>query len=198
MYNEYVIWCIYLAKCPSKAYFSIWLMSFWSPNRFFWGKCDVTGHLFTRRYIDVFARLNWSDYMRQDTDCKVVLFLLTYLRMFSHVYFVLKLVLMWRRWSVHVRLSLPRLLNWIESVSSRKNENWLISRYLYFFTQPHCLLESIPHTFLVTVFVCKKAATLHVQKYGVGKILFLCFWKKTLKFSPRPHLFNQKYSKQLK
>ncbi len=31
-------------------------------------------------------------------------FLLTYLRMFSHVYFVLKLVLMWRRWSVHVRL----------------------------------------------------------------------------------------------
>ncbi len=70
--------------------------------------------LFTRRYIDVFARLkNWlSDYKRQDTDCNVVLFPLTYLRMFSHVYFVLKLVLMWRRWSVHVRYALLRLLNW--------------------------------------------------------------------------------------
>ncbi len=77
---------------------------------FFWG--NVT--LFTSLYIDVFARLkHWlSDYLRQDTDCKVVLFLLTYLRMFSHVYFVLKLVLMWRRWSVHVRLALSRLLNW--------------------------------------------------------------------------------------
>ncbi len=70
--------------------------------------------LFTSHYIDVFARLKHglSDYLRQDTDCKVVLFLLTCLRMFSHVYFVLKLVLMWRRWSVHVRLALLRLLNW--------------------------------------------------------------------------------------
>ena len=75
----------------------------------FWGKCDVTC-----RYIDVFARLtHWlSDYMRQEMDCKVVLFLLTYLRMFNHVYFVLKLVLMWRRWSVHLCLVLLHLLNW--------------------------------------------------------------------------------------
>ncbi len=70
--------------------------------------------LFTRRYIDVFARpKHWlSDYMRQDMDCKVVLFLLTYLRMFSHAYFVLKLVLKRRRWLVNVRLPLPRLLYW--------------------------------------------------------------------------------------
>ncbi len=64
-------------------------------------------------HYDVFARLkHWlSDYMRQDTDCRVVLFLLTYLRMFSHVYFVLKLVLKWRRWLVHVCYMLPSLLN---------------------------------------------------------------------------------------
>ncbi len=70
--------------------------------------------LFTNRYIDVFARLkHWlSDYMRQDMDCKVVLLLLTYLRMFSPVYFVLKLLLMWRRWSVQMRYTLPCLFNW--------------------------------------------------------------------------------------
>ncbi len=94
-------------------YFSGWLMSLWSPNML--SEVNVMLHeLFTSCYIDVSAGLkHWlSDCMRQDTDCKVVLFLLAYLRMFSHVYFVLKLVLMWRRWSVHVRLALPRLLNW--------------------------------------------------------------------------------------
>ncbi len=49
--------------------------------------CDM----FTRRYIDVFVRLkHWlRDYMRQGMVSKVVLFILTYLQMFSHVYFVL-------------------------------------------------------------------------------------------------------------
>ncbi len=37
---------------------------------------------------------------------------LTYLQMFIHVYFLLKLVLKWRRWSGHARFVLPLLLNW--------------------------------------------------------------------------------------
>ncbi len=98
---------IFIKMLLFTVYFSGWLMSLWSPNML--SEVNVMLHeLFTSCYIDVSAGLkHWlSDCMRQDTDCKVVLFLLAYLRMFSHVYFVLKLVLMWRRWSVHVRLAL--------------------------------------------------------------------------------------------
>ncbi len=93
---------LYLAKCPSTVYFSIWL-SLWSPNMFVCGKCDFTW----RDVKMLYWRFCASETLIETWDrIRIVklYFLLTCLRMFRHVYFVLNLVLMWRRWLVHLRI----------------------------------------------------------------------------------------------
>ncbi len=114
------------------------------------------GTLFTSLYIDVFVRLkHWlSDYTKQDMDCKVVLFLLTSLWMFSHVYFALKLIIMWRRWSVHVCLALLVELRHCSDLSlhikQRQNVIYCLKTFLNMIslfhiksTKAQCLLRYI-------------------------------------------------------
>ncbi len=84
------------SKMPlSTVYFSSWLMSLWSPNMFFFrSKCEVMWHCL--QAVILTSLRGWNTDWAITWD-RIRIVKLTCLRMFSHVYFVLNLVLMWRR-----------------------------------------------------------------------------------------------------
>ncbi len=88
-------------------YFSLCALN-WFNTHFelnYWNKFTFPGHSNLLRCTCIFKH-GLSDYMRQNLDFLKLYSLLTYLRMFIHVYFVMKLIWKQRCWSIHTHFPL--------------------------------------------------------------------------------------------